>query len=79
MITIGDLKKIISDLPDETLVIAPSSNLMEQRNFYVDDISIKVEKMNSNSKEATDAFDGEKYDFMVYKLDKLGKNCLVIN
>ena len=61
-LTIGDLKDILKDLPDETPVVALDDNF--ELGGAVTDVSayhIGIKKYRKESRRFTDAFDGTTY------------------
>lgn len=77
--TVGELRNHIKDLPDDTPVLSLTSNTMEIGQEYVTGVSINVEKYVPEKISCYDAFDGMDYTTTVYRENKSGISCLVIN
>lgn len=77
MKTVGELKALIKDLPDDTPIVTYKSDM--EKSGYQKNVSCSVANMKAETREAYDAFDGirYKYEAMVESAD--GVPCLRIN
>lgn len=76
MKTVGELKEVIKDLPDDMKLVMYKSNM--ETSGYQNAIYASVEAMASETKHTWDRFDGTNYDYEVYTDSKDGEKCLKI-
>lgn len=79
MITVGQLKETIKDLPDDTPIVSYQSNM--EKSGYQGISSVDSLFMNSEKRDTYDAFDYTPYSYDVFvpTEDGSGTLCLVIN
>lgn len=78
MITVGQMKEIIKDLPDDTPIISYQSDM--EKHGYQGISYPYTQKMVSEKRETYDAFDYTPYSYPVFSPseDDSGTLCLVI-
>lgn len=79
MKTVGELKEMIKDLPDDMKLVMYKSNM--ETSGYQNSVYTSVEDMVSKKKHTYDRFDGISYDYEVYignKNNENGEKCLKI-
>lgn len=83
--TVGELKKLIQDIPDSTPVATFRSN-MEGSGYTDKYIRVKLQKMFRYKEKRVDSFDGTEYTVDVlssYPMDHLENkqeiNCLIVD
>lgn len=75
---VGELKKIISELPDEMLILSFHEGM--EKWGYLNQTYVKIEPMKEITKNTRDAFDGTPYSYTAFTQDKdEGKDCLLLN
>ena len=75
--TVGELKEIIRDLPDDMLVINYVSDM--EGSGYENKNYCRIRKMEKQTEQRYDAFDYTSYTKEVYKETDEGADCLVIS
>lgn len=77
--TVGELKEIIKDLPDEAPIVMYRSDM--EKSGYQAKAGIRAENMVSERRETYDAFDYTPYHYEVFSPthDDSGVPCLVID
>lgn len=77
--TVGELRDVIRDLPDDTPVIGYQSDM--ERSGYQKAVSARSTHMVSEERETYDAFDYTPYTYEVFTLSKDGSGtlCLIID
>lgn len=77
MKTVGELKALIKDLPDDTPIVTYKSDM--EKSGYQKNVSCSVTNMKAETREAYDAFDGIRYKYEVMVESADGVPCLRIN
>lgn len=77
MKTIGELKKFIENIPDDTKLVIKSDN-SELRGSYVNSVYVSEKKMKPNVKSFNDFFDHTSYTKEVFEADDNGENVVII-
>ena len=79
VMTVGELRDVIRDLPDDTPVIGYQSDM--ERSGYQKAVSARSTHMVSEERETYDAFDYTPYTYEVFTPSKDGSGtlCLIIN
>ena len=75
--TLGDLRKLTKDLPDDTKIITISDNFELEGNM-VEARSVSLAKVRQEKKWFTDDFDYTDYCSTVYVYDDDGEDALYI-
>lgn len=74
MKTIGELKALIKDLPDDMPIVMYRQD-MERRGFF-NEVYAEVNNFSQKTASAVDAFDHTPYSYEKYVQDKSGTPCL---
>ena len=79
VMTVGELRAVIRDLPDDTPVISYQSNM--ERSGYQKHIGARSAHMVSEKRETYDAFDYTPYTYEIFTPPKDGSGtlCLIID
>lgn len=79
VMTVGELRDVIRDLPDDTPVIGYQSDM--ERSGYQKAVDARPSHMVSEKRETYDAFDYTPYIYEVFTPSKDGSGtlCLIIN
>ena len=76
MKTVGELKEFIKDLPDDMLLTMYHSNM--EKSGYRNNVFCQINKMEKETRETWDRFDGTSYKYDVMVESKEGVPCLKI-
>jgi hypothetical protein len=74
--TVGELKKLISDMPDDTPIVAYQSNM--ERSGYMQGMSAIRKKMPKSIAHTRDAFDYTPYSYEIFEESSIGNDTLCI-
>lgn len=77
MKTVGELKRLIKDLPDDMPLVTYQNNM--EKVGYQNEVSCAVVSMKEETREAWDRFDGCGYTYKTMVRSKDGSDCLMIN
>jgi hypothetical protein len=77
MKTVGELKRYIEGLPDDTLLVKFHSDM--ERYGYINGLTCNLETMEKEIKHTYDRFDYTEYDYEVYAPAENGQLCLRIH
>lgn len=75
--TIGDLKKFIKNLPDDTLVVKYQRDM--EKSGYQNNVFCNITNMKKETKRTWDSFDYISYSYEVFVESEDGISCLEIN
>ena len=74
--TVGELKKLLADMPDDTPIVAYQSNM--EKSGYMQGMWADKKKMAKSVKHTIDAFDYTPYSYEVFEESKIGTDTLCI-
>ena len=73
--TVGDLKSLLQNLSDDTLLLSYQSDM--EKSGYVNRVFVDVLNMSIKEKKTYDAFDHTPYNYKVYERDSTGEQYIV--
>lgn len=75
--TVGELKKILSEVDDNTKIVTTSKNF-ELRDSIVDDVGVFEKNVKVEKRQFSDSFDRTRYSMNIYVMDKDGEKVVYI-
>ena len=78
MKTVGELKKFLEDINDETLLVSHAHNF-ELHGSIIEGMSPRIVKLKVEKQQFYDVFDYEPYERDVYIYTEDGVECLLIS
>lgn len=72
--TVGELKKLLEDLDDNTIIVCYESSM--ERCGYRKGVFVRKEKRSVREYSTQDAFDGTSYTYEIYVSDSNGEEVL---
>ena len=73
---VGELKKLLADIPDDTPVAQYRENM--ETSGYFNNCYINIRKATKVKKHTYDRFDGTDYSYEVFERDENGKDVLCL-